>query len=248
MFVFFFLSFFPNFFISFFNNKPQVRAQRVVLKELREKSRVSKNKKNPAEMEVEERAIAAAATRGASLSAPVLFQMGKEEAIAVEDEIVSLYPADNAVVRIYRMGIKGAKEKYRWASVSKDGHTFGLRPQLNIAAVHNGLKGLPLDTNEDASGKSKKKKEDEIQNFSIGFCDGSRCVVEQGPAAPLKPDGNGTVNLTYTDECTGLVVECCSDGSTRQRIAGKGTDVANQEICRVITSQGQVRPKMFFQV
>ena len=52
--------------------------------------------------------------------------------------------------------------------------------------------------------------------------------------------GNGTVNLSYTSTCTGLVVECCSDGSTRQRIVGIGSTVANEEFCRVITSQGQV--------
>ena len=36
------------------------------------------------------------------------------------------------------------------------------------------------------------------------------------------------------------MVECCSDGSTRQRIVGHGSKVANSEISRMITSQGQV--------
>ena len=52
--------------------------------------------------------------------------------------------------------------------------------------------------------------------------------------------GTGTVNLTYTDECSGLVVECCSDGSTRQRVVGTGSDIAKLEICRRVTSSGQV--------
>ena len=215
-----------------------------MLEELREKTRLSKNKKDPADIEAAERAIAAAATRSASLSAPVLFEMGKEEAVAVEDEIVSLYPADNAVVRVYRMGIKGSKEKYRWGSVSKDGHTFGLRPKTDVDAAHNGLNGLPQNSNTAATKKNKLKAggtgDDQIQVFAVGFDDDSRCVVEQGPSAPSKPDGHGTVKLTYTDVCTGLVVECCSNGSTRQRIAGTGTAVANEEICRIITSQGQV--------
>ena len=101
--------------------RTKVRAQRQLLASFREEMRLSKEKKNPQEVEDKERSIAASATRNSSLSAPVLFQMGKEEANAVEDEIVSLYPADNAVVRFYRMGIKGNKEQHRWASVSKDG-------------------------------------------------------------------------------------------------------------------------------
>jgi hypothetical protein len=222
--------------------RAKTAAQRQALADLHEQARLSKEKKDPAAMEQKERAIAASVTRNSSLSAPVLFQMGKKEANDVEDEIVSLYPADNAVVRFYRMGINGSKEKYRWASVSKDGHTFGLRPQINVPRVHNGLHGVPLEEGQDRQKENNKKRtNNEIgQVFAANFVDGSRCTVEKGPDAPVKPDGNGTVNLSYTSTCTGLVVECCSDGSTRQRIVGIGSTVANEEFCRVITSQGQV--------
>jgi hypothetical protein len=217
--------------------RTKVRAQRQLLASFREEMRLSKEKKNPQEVEDKERSIAASATRNSSLSAPVLFQMGKEEANAVEDEIVSLYPADNAVVRFYRMGIKGNKEQHRWASVSKDGkrdneeeggvgrcgishivacwasfssffpslcpplslcssgHTFGLRPRLSVAPVHLGLEGVVKE--EVGGGKKNKKKADQRQQqegqvFAVTFVDGSRCMVEQGPSAPSKPDGHGT--------------------------------------------------------
>ena len=185
--------------------RAKLQAQRQALTQLREQVRLSKTKKDPQVLEQEERNLAASATRNASLSAPVLFQMGKDEAVAVEDEIISLYPADNAVVRCYRMGIKGAKEKYRWASVSKDGHTFGLRRRLSVEPLHLGLQGLPSATESDSKNNKKKNKGDaeESQVFAVNFVDGSRCLVEKGPPAPVKPDGHGTVTLTYTDECTG---------------------------------------------
>ena len=61
--------------------------------------------------------------------------------------------------------------------------------------------------------------------------------------APSKPDGHGTVCLTYTDECSGLVVEACTDGSTRMRVEGTcgvPGNVAGEEVSRTVTSSGHV--------
>jgi hypothetical protein len=80
-------------------------------------------------------------------------------------------------------------------SLFSSGHTFGLRPRLSVAPVHLGLEGVVKE--EVGGGKKNKKKADQRQQqegqvFAVTFVDGSRCMVEQGPSAPSKPDGHGT--------------------------------------------------------
>ena len=80
-------------------------------------------------------------------------------------------------------------------SLFSSGHTFGLRPRLSVAPVHLGLEGVVKE--EVGGGKKSKKKADQRQQqegqvFAVTFVDGSRCMVEQGPSAPSKPDGHGT--------------------------------------------------------
>tara|TARA_B110000091_G_C13322228_1_gene272823 strand:+ start:200 stop:484 length:285 start_codon:yes stop_codon:yes gene_type:complete len=66
---------------------------------------------------------------------------------------------------------------------------------LSVAPVHLGLEGVVKE--EVGGGKKSKKKADQRQQqegqvFAVTFVDGSRCMVEQGPSAPSKPDGHGT--------------------------------------------------------
>ena len=146
---------------------------------------------------------------------PAMFQLEAMSLRALERDVQYLYPADHAVIRAEQAppvagGVSTAGStnsrgvKHASVTVYKDGHVFGLR----VAPSQKGTTSFPAQF-----------------VAAWGHEHATRTVVSQGPSAPLKPDGHGTMRVTNTCAC-GLVVEHCSNGAVCQRYAvppGDGT-------------------------
>ena len=201
--------------------------------------------------------IAAKSARTVALTAPVLYNMESALIQRVEDDLISLFPADGAIIRIRKFK-QGKVGNCVWTTVEKDGACFGMRERLPREIAHNGAVIATKGSSRPSSKGSKKggsrpgtqgsDKGGDLNDqeysclFVANFADGSRATVDQGPSFPKKPDGHGTIRAIVTGR-DGLAVEVGTDGSISQRFVSKSTKrpaAAVGEICRSIIPGGKV--------
>ena len=208
--------------------------------------------------------IAAKSARTVALTAPVLYNMDKALIEQVEDDLVTLFPADGAIVRIQKYKRTKTGGHHVWSTIEKDGTYFGMRQREPREFAHGGSNEKaprPVTAgSRPTTAASKSSKKGSVAGssrpstavdgnsteyacvFVSEFPDGSRAVVDQGPAFPLKPDGHGTIRVTLTGR-DGLAVEVGTDGSVCQRYdsaSDKKPKAAFGEVCRQIIPGGRV--------
>ena len=182
--------------------------------------------------------IAAKTARTVALTAPVLYEMDPALVNLVEDQTISLFPADNSIIKVYKYKTRKGNGYHVWPTVEKDGTFFGLRLKQEVTVAHQGARLTKL-----ANSTNDKSDHKEFRSlFAANFLDGSRAVVDQGKKFPLKPDGHGTIRLTLTGK-EGLAVEIGTDGSVCQRYVSNSLrrpKAAFREVCRTIIPGGIV--------
>ena len=101
--------------------------------------------------------IAAKSARTVALTAPVLYNMESALIQRVEDDLISLFPADGAIIRIRKFK-QGKVGNCVWTTVEKDGACFGMRERLPREIAHNGAVIATKGSSRPSSKRQQKRR------------------------------------------------------------------------------------------